>query len=310
LRLGADALSLPAMPLAHRRALAGLALLLAPLTGGCIAAVAIPLVAGGALSARSHAVHVRAATRARAAAAAPASPTSRPAATQATLTTLTELPPPSGSLAGAVADRWRPFFDYAMAAGQAKDGLQSALLANPANIDTALRRPCTSKHVAVVIDLDQGPEPFAPEHIAPAPASVAQGLASLRQANVTVLWIARLPGGRADNVAAALKASGLDPEGADQLLLLRTADDRKQVLRQQAQDDVCVVAIAGDERGDFDELFDYLRNPAGAPALYPLMGNGWFLVPPLAADQTGQTSAISGTPSATTSSDSGSPSRQ
>jgi len=96
-----------------------------------------------------------------------------------------------------------------------------------------------------------------------------------------VLWIARLPGGRLDDVAGALKASGLDPEGADQLLLLRSADDRKQVLREQAQEDVCIVAIAGDERGDFDELFDYLRDPGSAVGLYPMMGEGWFLVPSL-----------------------------
>jgi hypothetical protein len=288
-----------------------LTLALTPLLGGCLAAVALPLVAGGALSARSHAIHVRAATRARAAAAptvtiAPAVDTSR-----ATLTTLTELPPPSGAPALAQTDRWRPFFDYALAAGQAKDGLQSALLAAPGQTDSANRKPCRTSHPAVVIDLDQGREPFAPDRVSPAPAGVAAGLAGLRQANLTVLWITRLPGGRANEVAAALKASGLDPNGDDQLLLLRSADDRKQVLREQAQDDVCIVAIAGDDRGDFDELFDYLRNPAGAAGLYPMMGSGWFLVPsPLGGDQIGQTSAISGTPSTTTSSDSGSPSRQ
>jgi len=42
-----------------------------------------------------------------------------------------------------------------------------------------------------------------------------------------------------------------------------------------------VVAIAGDERGDFDELFDYLRDPGSAVGLYPMMGEGWFLVPSL-----------------------------
>ena len=65
----------------------------------------------------------------------------------------------------------------------------------------------------------------------------------------------------------------------DQMLLIRGPDDRKQVLRIQANADVCIVAIAGDRRGDFDELFDYLRNPAGAVALYPMMRAGWFLIP-------------------------------
>jgi hypothetical protein len=55
------------------------------------------------------------------------------------------------------------------------------------------------------------------------------------------------------------------------------------VLREDANRDVCTVAIAGDERSDFDELFDYLRNPGGAVGLYPMMGKGWFLVPSLTA---------------------------
>jgi hypothetical protein len=52
------------------------------------------------------------------------------------------------------------------------------------------------------------------------------------------------------------------------------------VLRQQASEDVCIVAIAGDERSDFDELYDYLRDPNGAPALEEMIGSGWFIVPP------------------------------
>ncbi|MBO0750424.1 MAG: hypothetical protein J2O44_08355, partial [Porphyrobacter sp.] len=105
-------------------------------------------------------------------------------------------------------------------------------------------------------------------------------------AGVVVLWISRLPAARAADVARALRTSGLDPQGQDQLLLIRNGDDRKQVLRQDAEKDVCIVAIAGDERGDFDELFDYLRNPEGAAGLYPLMGHGWFLVPSLSAPVT------------------------
>ena len=41
----------------------------------------------------------------------------------------------------------------------------------------------------------------------------------------------------------------------------------------------CVVALAGDERADFDELFQYLKNPAAAAPLEALIGKGWFLIP-------------------------------
>ena len=65
------------------------------------------------------------------------------------------------------------------------------------------------------------------------------------------------------------------------MLLVRGPDDRKQLLRADANNDVCVVAIAGEQRGDFDELFDYLRNPDAAIGLDLMMDNGWFLVPSL-----------------------------
>jgi hypothetical protein len=132
-----------------------------------------------------------------------------------------------------------------------------------------------------VIDLDDGADAFAPERLAPAPPALAEGLARLRQGGTVVLWISRLPAARAADVAEALRHSGLDPQGLDQLLLVRKRDDRKQLLRQDASKDVCIVAVAGDQRGDFDELFDFLRNPGSAVGLYPMMSEGWFLVPSL-----------------------------
>jgi predicted secreted acid phosphatase len=97
---------------------------------------------------------------------------------------------------------------------------------------------------------------------------------------VVVLWITALPAGDVSEVAEALKTSGLDPASTDPLLLVRSAADRKQVLREDAQRDVCVIAIAGDRKGDFDELFDYLRDPASGESLDYLLGAGWFILPP------------------------------
>ena len=98
---------------------------------------------------------------------------------------------------------------------------------------------------------------------------------------MVVLWISQLPAARAADVAQALRSSGLDAQGKDQMLLIRAGEDRKQMLRGNANDDVCIVAIAGDRRSDFDELFDYLRDPNGAFALDRMLGEGWFLVPSL-----------------------------
>ena len=96
-----------------------------------------------------------------------------------------------------------------------------------------------------------------------------------------MLWISRLPADEVDRVAEALKSSGLDPTGRDPILLVRNEDERKQVLREEANETVCVVAIAGDRRADFDELFDYLRDRRLETAYDAQLGSGWFLVPPL-----------------------------
>jgi hypothetical protein len=277
----------------NRRGRAWLALALLPLLSGCLGAVALPLLAGGGLMARQH-HRVRAATQVPAPAvdAAAAQQVNRPAlappidGSVAVLTSLKELPPPSGAAPAVAADdTGQPLIAYTLEQSRASGGESarpaSALLKQPPTIEAPIRRDCKAPVPAVIIDLDDGANPFVPERLSPAPAAVADGLARLRQASVVVLWISRLPATRAAEIGQALRASGLDPQGQDQLLLLRNGDDRKQALREDASKDVCVVAIAGAERGDFDELFDYLRNPGSAVGLYPMMGEGWFLVPSL-----------------------------
>jgi len=275
-----------------RAKLAALAVL--PLLSGCAAAVALPLMAGGGLMAvTKH--RVRAATQVPKTTRPKAKRKKRganneeiaPTSPQVTLSTLKELPPPSETPLVAADDRWQQFFGYAEGQPPSADGkgstTPSALLQQPPSIDAPIRSKCSAPVPAVVIDLDDGAQALSPERLRAAPAEVTAGVAHLRQAGVVVLWISRLPSARAADVAQALRTSGLDPQGQDQLLLIRNGDDRKQLLREDASKDVCIVAIAGDDRGDFDELFDYLRNSAGAVGLYPLMGHGWFLVPSLTA---------------------------
>jgi hypothetical protein len=264
-----------------------LSLALLPLLPGCVAAVAIPFVAGSALFLRDNRVRVRAATPnapdGHYVAPVPSAtmPPSAAAAPSVTLTELTELPPPSGSVAASVApDPWQPFVSYALAQSAAAEKAQSALIVQDGLFVSPKRRACTARFPAVILDLDRAREAFAPGQAANPAPGLAAALAKLREAGVVVLWMSQLPSFRVGEVANALKASGLDPQGKDQLLLIRAPGDRKQVLRDQAAEDVCVVAIAGDQRSDFDELFDYLRNPASAAGLDEMLGKGWFLVPP------------------------------
>lgn len=257
------------------------ALMLAPLLGGCVAAaLAVPaLTATGVLTRRSY---VRAAT-------AP-DPAPRQTPTvhlepyqgeQATLTPLVELPLPAGAMVDLAP--WQTFIDYALRRGGPGAGTaptESALLVSGADITTTpRRRPCRGAKPAVLVDLDTTTV-FGPDSGSTPLPGLAKALARLREAEITVLWISQLPAARVNDVAAALRSSGLDPTGQDPLLLVRHAQDRKQILRQQANDDVCILAIAGDRRSDFDELFDYLRNPESAIGFDSLMGGGWFMVPP------------------------------
>ena len=277
-----------------------------PLLSGCIAVAALPLLAGGAMFAGGN-VRIRAATprpkttgtvrlapasdEQTAGAAIATTPILPPALTQtagrgpigheaiATSPLLAELRPPDRP----TADPWREFVDYAANKGAAAAGKargRSVLLEAGTPIGLPKLRQCDGKAPAVVVDLDSGANAFAPDAaIAPSPALVA-GLARLREVGVVVLWITALPAAEVGAVADALKTAGLDPAGNDPLLLVRGGSDRKQLLREDAARDVCVIAIAGDRKGDFDELFDYLRDQSSGESLEYLLGAGWFILPP------------------------------
>ena len=284
-----------------RLARRGAMLVLIPLLSGCIAVAALPLLASGAMFAGGN-VKIRAATPRpkvsgtvrvapandeRTAGSAVVSPNTLSTAidqaaglgTTVVLTSLTELPRPTLS----APDPWREFVDYAAAKGAAAIGDargRSALLEAGTPLGLPKLRQCDGKVPAVVLDLDAGTQPFVPSATQPPPAGLVEGLARIREAGVVVLWITALPAARVGEVAEALRQSGLDPAGSDPLLLARSPGDRKQVLREEANKDVCVIAVAGDRKGDFDELFDYLRDQSSGQSLDYLLGAGWFIVPP------------------------------
>jgi len=200
------------------------------------------------------------------------------------LTALTELPPPSGGIVGARGP-WQQFTAYALdrAARLAAGGdTDSALLTAESVVTFRNRmRGCNAREAAVVIDLDPGGVAFYPALAWAVSPDIAATVAQLREAGVIVLWVSQASANDVAGVAGALQASGLDPSGRDPILLVRNAQERKQVLREEANETVCVVAMAGDRRSDFDELFDYLRDPRLATAWDGQLGAGWFLVPPL-----------------------------
>jgi len=155
---------------------------------------------------------------------------------------------------------------------------QSALLAAPGSL-SPLRTECSIRPPAVIVDLDPGENVFDPAiNAAPNPA-LSQMLASLRLQEVEVFWISEIAAVKAGAVREALVDSGMDAQGRDQLLLMRRVGDRKQTRRRELAETHCLIAIAGDSRADFDELFLYLRDKSAAQPLEELIGEGWFLTP-------------------------------
>ena len=260
--------------------LAALALL--PALGGCVAAAALAVPAMTAIGAatRDKSPPVPAAQSAEPPAAAIVD--ERLAGASAEVLPLTELPAPGAPTAAAVSsDPWRELLAFALSRKLGADGrIASAILSPDAKLDMLPQRePCQRAERAVVIDLDPGAAAFEPGAELRAAPALADKLDVLRRAGVLVMWISRQDPNRVGDIADALLRSGLDPTGRDPILLTLGDGDRKQTLREQAAGTACIVAIAGDERPDFDELFGYLRDPAMASNFDPLLGAGWFLVP-------------------------------
>jgi predicted secreted acid phosphatase len=140
---------------------------------------------------------------------------------------------------------------------------------------------CDKQPPAVLIDLDPDKGTFDLDDPPAAAPGLSEQLAALRAAGIVVLWQASLPAAQSERLYSTLAATGLDLDRTDRLLLLRKTGERKQARRQAAARDWCILAIAGDSKGDFEEAFLYLRDPNGAiaQALGSNLGDGWFLTP-------------------------------
>ena len=173
------------------------------------------------------------------------------------------------------------FFEY-VEAQAGRDPIlvprQSALLAVSGSL-TPDRSDCSIRPPAVVIDLDPSGATLNPAVEAQAVPGMAKMLRTFRMRETDIFWISGLSALEAGAVRQRLIATGLDPAGRDGLPLMRRPDDRKQTRRRELSATHCVIAIAGDTKSDFDELFDYLKDSSAAWPLDELFDAGWFLTP-------------------------------
>jgi hypothetical protein len=183
---------------------------------------------------------------------------------------------------GSGADNLRNFYDFAVTRLEeppVAGGRLSVLLADPPSLDPELKR-CGNLPPAVLVDLDPGNGLMPLVSTDRANPDLARYLGLLRERGVTVFWISGHGPGAASQIRQRLVASGLDPTGADPLVVTRFAGESKQARRYGLGESNCVLAMMGDQRGDFDELYDYVLDPIMAAPLEEHVNHGWFIAPP------------------------------
>lgn len=216
--------------------------------------------------------------------AAPAAPAPAPAsAASAALAPLASYPDPARPLTPEQGNFAR-FVRYAQAsARQAAGGaeLPSAMLVDPVALDGKRRGCAVGEQLVAVIDLDPAGGFFVPPASPAKEPGLALGLAVLRNSGVEIAWLSDLATDQSGSVRTALEQSGLDPRGQDIISLRRDEVDNKEQRKASLGAITCIVAIAGDERSDFDMRFKFLRNPQAGEAIENVIGDGWFLIAPL-----------------------------
>lgn len=216
----------------------------------------------------------------------------------------------SGEGAAASIQAYRAFRDHVLAAARARPR-DSVVLAEGSTLSAPRFVPCGDKPLAVVLDADEtviqnlGLEyAFARRgvdydrdlhqrwqsqsvEVAPMPGAVT-ALQAVRAAGVKVIFNTNRDSQHAAATAAALNRAGLGPAVHLDTLFLRgdpPGDREKDGRRGLIASRYCVVAMAGDQLGDFSDHFNARglgvrerRRAATAEPFASLWGNGWFML--------------------------------
>ena len=189
---------------------------------------------------------------------------------------------------------------------------QSVVLASGASLDQPRFVPCGNKPFAAVFDVDETVllnigyeyhdarsgkgydeaawdawERTGAAAVSPVPGAVA-ALAHLREEGITVVFNTNRSAANAAATAQAVRAAGLGEAVHGQTLFLKgddTLGSGKDGRRAVIAGRYCVIAMGGDQLGDFSDLFNAgqsvqaRRAATQAPAMAALWGKGWFVLP-------------------------------
>jgi 5'-nucleotidase (lipoprotein e(P4) family) len=218
----------------------------------------------------------------------------------------------SGEGAAASLQAYDAFRNFVVARARSRPVL-SVVLDSGATLQSPSFVPCGDRPLAVVLDVDEtvlqnlGAEydeavhpgrSFSEERwlrweqtganaVSPMPGAVA-ALGAIRDAGVTVIFNTNRTAENAAQTAVALEAAGLAPARHGETLYLKgdvASGSGKDPRRAAISQRYCVVAMAGDQLGDFSDLFNARslavparRQAASSPPFAALWGNGWFLL--------------------------------
>jgi 5'-nucleotidase (lipoprotein e(P4) family) len=218
----------------------------------------------------------------------------------------------SGESAASSIQAYHAFRDYVLAAARERPR-DSVVLAPDATLEAPRFLPCGDRPLAVVLDADETAvqnlgfeyddaihpgrgydqerwnrwEQTGGGAIRPMPGDVT-ALRAIRQAGVTVIFNSNRLARFADANQAALNGIGLGPVRHGDTLWLQgdaPGGSAKDARRALISRHYCVVAMAGDQLGDFSDLFNARtlsvparREAAASGAFARLWGNGWFML--------------------------------
>ena len=217
----------------------------------------------------------------------------------------------AGEGAAASIQTYHAFRDHVLSAAR-KRPTDSVILAEGASPDSPAFVPCGKKPLAVVLDVDEtviqnlgyeyalaksGKESDGaalnrwqkePRTQVGAMPGAVEALNAVRARGVTVIYNTNRDDEDAAATAAAIVNAGLPPGVIKETLFHRgDADGQsgKDGRRWYIAERFCVVAMAGDQLGDFSDAFNHRgigvqerRALAGSGAIASLWGNGWFLL--------------------------------
>ncbi|HVJ03603.1 MAG TPA: HAD family acid phosphatase [Sphingomonas sp.] len=193
-----------------------------------------------------------------------------------------------------------------------KTRINSVVLAPGSTLENPRFEACGKRPLAVVLDVDEtallnlgfeadtaarGNAPYdagrwtrweqtGADKVVAVPGA-AEALAAVRREGIKVVFNSNRSAATADQTRAAIEGAGLGPADLFDTLWLRgEGESGKDARRQQIAQRYCVVAMAGDQLGDFSDLFNApqlsvraRRNSAGETMVSQLWGAGWFMLP-------------------------------